>query len=206
MATKRKKAYDLTAKERVEGRPSKDVEKEKDLEKKDRPIYDIEGVVAAPIWRRLIALVIDGVLSYGASYFMLISANLPDTPTMTRFLMLLSALAIQLWFFGLIPGEYMPGQTLGRKLMGIYVRRVEDKKPLGILKSLLREYVYNLLGIILTTPFEIISIIMQMVTNKKDTETEQTLQDLPLANVKLMLPRDTIFKTEAIYVPKDKKM
>ena len=196
MATRVKKDISKTTKE-----INNELVNDNNSEKENRIIAP-DGV-AAPIYRRLVAYIIDIILSLGSSFLFLITANSEEfAGSGLRWLYLASIVLAQVWFFGILPTDTMLGQTPGRKLMRIFVRRVVDKEPLNMSRSLLKEYVYGVFGCLFTIPFEIISLVLQLKNKKPEKSTN--LQALPVEGKYLILPRDTIFKTEEVYLPKEK--
>lgn len=197
MATKVKKPYDHGLNK--EGKEAKD---QKDVPKYELPVA-LDGV-AAPIERRIGAWIIDSAICAAITYICLLAAANSDFGGIYRWFNLAAIVISAFWLYGMFP-EYMPGQTIGRKLMRIYLRQVENSKPLGILKGFTRDYLYGFLGMLVTGPFELVQLLIQNFTKPETTE-EKTLQMLPITKKELILVRDTIFKTETVYVPKQPKV
>jgi len=202
MATKVKKGYGPKTNKKVGDNPSDTTNGDDKKSRKDKPIYPDQTVLPAPVWRRLFAYAIDLMLGLGTSALMVFSASVPGTEEMTRIWLLLSGIVMQFWLFGFLPSEYTPGQTLGQKMLRLYVRQVRNKKTLGVWRSMARGYFYGVLGAPLTIPFEVIALIGQFLMEKK--AEPKKLQNLPLSQKALTLPRDALFNVEVIYVPKHK--
>jgi len=204
MATKVRKAYGQKGKKTETAETKPMTKQERRMMKKEQPLYPNRTVVAAPVWRRLLAYIVDATLSVSTSWLMLQGSAIPDMEYVTRIWMLLSGLVIQLWIFGFLPSEYTLGQTLGQKIFGVYVRQVGNKKVLGLWKSMVRGYFYGVLAFPLTIPFELFALMGQLLM-RQDT-TAQQLQHLPITKKGLTLPRDFLFNVEVFYVPKVKIM
>ena len=205
MATKVKKRYDLTSKQKTSGDDhSSNNKNDKNVEKKDLPIGVNEPVLQAPLWRRLGAFLVDVAASLGMTYLMLTTAGQAEVPTWTRVLYIVSAVAFQLLFFGITPTEYYPGQTLGRRFFRLYVRDAATKKPLSFTKGFLRDFVYGILAGPLTIIFELGSVLFDVLGVKK-ANTNTTYQKFTWLNKEYALPRDEIFKDEVIFIPKKPK-
>lgn len=203
MATKIKKSYDLTAKDRKDGRITQEEKEARALDKRDAPIIFGEEVVSAPLWRRIIAYLIDFCACFGGTAIMISAALGENVTTLSRLIYLFSAIMLQLLLFGITPTDYWPGQTLGRKAMGIYLRRLDDKKSLGTMKNFLRDYIYSMLAFILTIPAETVFLLIQLMT--KTFEDADNLQSVKIGQHHFILPRDRYFKVEAVYLPKKAK-
>jgi len=200
MATKVKKSYGPKAKKQIRADDMKTGAQDKSISKRDLPLHRDGIVLPAPLWRRVLSYIIDATLGLGSSMLMLYSSSIPGTEMMTQMWLLISAFVINLWIYGLLPGEYSVGQTPGQKLLRLYVRRIDNKKTLGIWRSMLRGYFYGLIGAPITIPFELFNVFIQYVTGKKGEP--KILQNIPVTDKALTLPRDLLFKAEVIYVPK----
>ncbi|MGL5041612.1 MAG: RDD family protein [Culicoidibacterales bacterium] len=195
MATKVKKSY------KVENKRAVEAEKKRQNDKTIK--YPIaEDGIAAPMWRRLVAYLIDAIISLALTAMFVYSAATSEMEPWYNFLFMLSGFLSQVWLFMILPMEYTKGQTLGRKAMKLYVREIPTKFPLTWWKSFSRDYLYGILAIAVAIPFEIIYSIYQYATQKQ--AKEQTLQMLDYKPKQLILARDLIFNSEVVYLPKKK--
>jgi hypothetical protein len=200
MATKVKKSYGPTDRKKGSESDSKTNDKNEKLAKRELPIHPNGTVLPAPLWRRAVSYLIDATLGLGTSMLMLNAASAPQTEMGMKLWLLISAFIFNLWIYGFLPGEFTVGQTPGQKLLRLYVRQVNNKKTLGIWRSMVRGYFYGLIGAPMTIPFELFHLCIQYVMGKKGEH--KTLQNLPISQKALVLPRDLLFKAEVIYVPK----
>lgn len=202
MATKVKKGYGLSQKEQELRQEALKQDAQNDKQDKKARLLGAGGS-NAPIWRRLVAYLIDLALSYGATGLFVVSSIAPDIPMTNRWLLLASAIITQLWFFGIFPGEYTPGQTIGCKMTRIYVRHTKTHRTIGVWKMFFKTYLYGVLGLVLTGPFTLVSLVYQVfVTSKSSVRTTQMLA---VKAYNLVLPHDMLFRTEVVYVPQKGK-
>jgi uncharacterized RDD family membrane protein YckC len=113
----------------------------------------------APIWRRMLAFLIDSALCLLIMYFLLQLTAINDAFIfMASFL-----LAIFIFWIYFIPLEAVYGQTLGKKLLGIKIIKVNGER-IGWSASFLR----NVLRIVDILPFfYIVGLISILLTGKK---------------------------------------
>ncbi|GBU10734.1 hypothetical protein AwErysi_03500 [Erysipelotrichaceae bacterium] len=195
MAMKTRKTYEYKGKVLAEAEKGKPKDKNAKV-----PIA--EAGINAPIVRRVAANAVDLVLALVATGFFLLAAGVPEVTLTYRFLYLASIVVTQIWLFGLIPTEYWKGQTIGRKIFRLYGRNVQTHLPLSFYQSILRDYIYGVLAGVITIPFEIGHFIFEYLRMK--TEVEMTTQMIPCKKTGMILVKDRIFKSEIVYLPKNK--
>ena len=158
--------------------------------------------IAAPLWRRLGAYAVDLVLAlFSLFVFSTQLANL-ELPTSQRILFIVSNIVIQIWLFGIIPTTGWAGQTLGRKLFGLYTRNVETLEYLPMWKSIMKDFGFGVFLFAFTIPLEIFYGLIQIVTKKEPAK--YPFQECEIFGKKIVSARDNIFKSETIYLPKTK--
>lgn len=164
------------------------------------PIIAPEGV-EAKFWQHLGAYAIDAALSIAVmALFLFFGASVAETKTM-EFMYALSNILTQVWFFVLWPIEYSKGQTIGKKMFGVYTRDVMTKKNLPWWKGLLRDFGYGVFAILISLPLEIIFVLYQVIAT--DKPKDDSLQSFTLFGKNVIFARDYIFKTETVFLPKE---
>lgn len=197
MARKTRKSYGAELNKQV---------KEKELESSEE--QEKSGPIAleaieAPLWRRLAAYVIDVALGLFVMWlfrtFLLTEAETGKF----SFLYMFSAIITIVWLFVLFPVEYSRGQTLGRKLFGLYTRDVKTKLPLKWWKYFIREYIYGVVVFLFTIPLECFFCLIQFI--QKPSEPTYPLQSFTIGEKKINFAKDTFFSSETVYLPKKAK-
>jgi uncharacterized RDD family membrane protein YckC len=105
------------------------------------------GVVLAPWWKRLVALIVDNALLYGVTTLVALQGSSSSAVTNLR---LLTELVLTFLYFGYLNGVH--GQTVGKRLLGVRVVDADTGLPIGLRRGLARYGVVALLSMALVVP------------------------------------------------------
>jgi len=105
------------------------------------------GARTAPWWRRLVALIIDGLLLFVANQ---IVTSVGNSNGKVTFLRALSSLALALLYYGYLNG--VVGQTVGKMAMGIRTADRDTGGPIGFWRGIARYAVVAILTVAFVVP------------------------------------------------------
>lgn len=170
-------------------------------------MYIAEHGVRAPFWRRICAEGVDiflFIFAVGLHGIVLIT---PDVTNTMRIFYVFSLLLIIFWLFVFVPYRYFKGQTVGKKLLHVYLRDAATKKEVFLSVFLLREVGFKIILGIITWPMTVIYALWQIGTDSqtKDVLNEQSTQKTRVFKKYIVLLADQAFRTEVVYEKKQKK-
>ena len=104
------------------------------------------GAITAPWWKRLVALMVDNLLLYVVTVLVVRSGSSGAVTTL-RFV---AELTLTFCYFGYLNG--VPGQTVGKRLLGIRCVDADTGGAIGFRRGLLRQGVVALLSLAFLVP------------------------------------------------------
>jgi len=105
------------------------------------------GAVTAAWWKRVVALMVDNLLLYLVAALVSIRSSSSGAVTSLR---LVSELVLTFCYFGYLNG--VPGQTVGKRLLGIRCVDATSGEAIGFRRGLVRQGVVALLGLAFVFP------------------------------------------------------
>jgi uncharacterized RDD family membrane protein YckC len=105
------------------------------------------GAITAPWWKRLVALMVDNVLLYIVTVLVSVRAGSSGAVTTLRFV---AELALTFCYFGYLNG--VPGQTVGKRVLGIRCVDADTGEAIGFRRGLARQAVVAVLSLAFLFP------------------------------------------------------
>ena len=105
------------------------------------------GAITAAWWKRVVALVVDNLLLYVVALLLSVRSGSSGAVTNFRFV---AELALTFCYFGYLNG--VPGQTVGKRLLGIRCVDADTGEAIGFTRGLVRQGVVAVLSVAFLFP------------------------------------------------------